>query len=132
MSAEAAGVASNEGVFGSLKRFGTTLVALAHTRLKLAGTELEEQVAHAAGIVVWVVVTLVLGSLALIMAIILLLVVFWESHPVLAASLITGALALGTLAAWLMLRHRLRTRPKFLAATLLELERDRSALARHR
>ena len=120
----------DEGLFASLRRFGTTLVSLAHTRLKLAGTELEEQVAHAASIVVWVVVTLVLGSLALIMAVILLLVAFWDSHPLLAAGGITAALALATLGAWLALRHRLRTRPKFLAATLLELERDRSSLAR--
>lgn len=130
MSAERA--ASEEGVLASLQRFGTTLVMLAHTRLKLAGTELEEQVAHAASIVVWIVVTLVLGSLALIMAIILVLVAFWESHPLLAATMITVTLALGTLGAWLTLRHHVRTRPKFLAATLLELERDRSALAKRR
>lgn len=130
MSAERA--ASEEGVLASLQRFGTTLVMLAHTRLKLAGTELEEQVAHAASIVVWIVVTLVLGSLALIMAIILVLVAFWESHPLLAATMITVTLALGTLGAWLTLRHHVRTRPKFLAATLLELERDRSTLAKRR
>jgi uncharacterized membrane protein YqjE len=132
MSPAGATGAGDDGLFASLRRFGTTLVALVHTRLQLAGTELEEQVAHAASIVVWVVVTLVLGSLALIMAIILLLVAFWDSHPLLAAGLITATLALATLGAWLMLRHRVRMRPKFLAATLLELERDRSALARRR
>lgn len=130
MSAERA--AGDAGLFASLRRFGTTLVTLAHTRLKLAGTELEEQVAHAASIVVWIVVTLVLGSLALIMTIILLLIVFWDSHPLLAATMITVTLAFGTLGAWLTLRHHVRTRPKFLAATLLELERDRSALAKRR
>lgn len=122
----------DEGLLASLRRFGTTLVTLTHTRLKLAGTELEEQVAHAATIVVWIVVTLVLGALALIMAIILVLVAFWDSHPLLAATMITVTLALGTLGAWLTLRHHLRTRPRFLAATLLELERDRSALAKRR
>lgn len=122
----------DKGLLASLRRFGTTLVTLTHTRLKLAGTELEEQVAHAATIVVWIVVTLVLGALALIMAIILVLVAFWDSHPLLAATMITVTLALGTLGAWLTLRHHLRTRPRFLAATLLELERDRSALAKRR
>jgi len=123
---------ADEGLLASLRRFGTTLVSLAHTRLKLAGTELEEQIAHAASIVVWMVIALVLGSLSLVMAIILLLIAFWDSHPLLAAGLITITLSLATLGAWLTLRHHLRTRPKFLAATLLELERDRSALARRR
>lgn len=130
MSAE--GAYADEGLFASLRRFGATLVTLAHTRLELAGTELEEQVAHAASIVVWVVVTLVLGSLALIMAVILLLVAFWDSHPLLAAGGITLALMLATLASWLALRRQVRTRPKFLGATLAELERDRVALAKRR
>lgn len=132
MSADHAADGADEGLLASLRRFGTTLVALVHTRLQLAGTEFEEQVAHTASIVVWMVATLVLGSLALIMTIILLLIAFWDSHPLLAAGLITATLALATLGAWLMLRRRVRSRPKFLAATLLELERDRSALARRR
>lgn len=130
MSAE--GAYADEGLLASLRRFGATLVTLAHTRLELAGTELEEQVAHAASIVVWVVVTLVLGSLALIMTVILLLVAFWDSHPLLAAGGIALALVLATLGSGLALRRQVRARPKFLGATLAELERDRVALAQRR
>ena len=40
-----------------------------------------------------------------------------------ALALVTGALLLATLGAWVMLRRSIRVRPKFLAATLAEVHR---------
>ena len=57
-----------------------------------------------------------------------IVIAFWDEHRLLAASLVTASFALTSVLAALVVRRRLRTRPRFLAATVDELERDASEL----
>ena len=59
---------------------------------------------------------------------VLLVIVLGESNRQLVAGLLAGLFVVIGLGAALVARMRLRERPKFLAATLSELQRDRDTL----
>jgi uncharacterized membrane protein YqjE len=120
------------GLIGSLQRMLATLVALVQTRLELAGVEIEEQIEHAAGVLLWSIAAVFFASLTVLLLALTVLIAFWDEHRLLAAGLVTGSFAGLALAAVLVVRHRLRHRPKFLAATVGELRRDADALGAER
>lgn len=116
------------GLFASLKRLLGTGVALVETRLELVTVEFEEQVAHARGLLLWAVAAAILGFLTLLLLGATIIIAAGEEHRLLAAALVTGALAAGTAIAVAGLRRRLARRPTFLSATRGELRADASAL----
>ena len=116
------------GLFASLKRMLATLIAIVHTRLELVTVEVEEQIGYAAGIVLWSITTVFCGSLAVLLLALTIVIVFWDSHRLLAAGLVTGSFALVAVVAALVVRTRLRRRPRLLSATIAEMKRDVAAL----
>ena len=79
-------------------------------------------------VLVWLVVALFFLGVAVVFAAVLVVLLFWDSNRLLAAGLLAALfVAIGSGAA-LTARLRLRERPKLLAATLAELERDRDTL----
>ena len=117
-------------MLGPVKEFARTLLSFAVTRARLAATELEEQALRLAEILIWLVVALFFLGVAVVFIALLVVLLFWDSNRLLAAGLLAGLfIAVGAGAA-LMARMRLRERPKLLAATLAELERDRDTLGR--
>ena len=112
-------------MLGPVREVARTLLAFAETRARLAATELEEQAARLAEILVWLAAAVFLLGLGLALASVAIVLAFWNSSPLLAAGLL-AALYLGAgAAAALIARSRMRERPRFLAATLAELEKDR-------
>ncbi len=99
-------------------------------RLRLAATEAEEQALRLLEIGIWVAAAFLFLGAALVFDAILVVLLFWDANRLLAAGLVAaGFIGAGTAAA-LFARARLRERPKFLAATLAEFERDRDTLGR--
>ena len=97
------------GLFASLQRVLATLVSLAHTRLDLASTEIEEQAERLVSLLMWGVAAVFVGAAALLLC----------------------ALALAAAAATIWgFVSRVRARPRFLEATLAELAKDRERLSR--
>ncbi|MEO8144342.1 MAG: phage holin family protein [Betaproteobacteria bacterium] len=116
-------------MLGPVRELARTLLSFALTRTRLAATELEEQALRLIEILIWLTVALFFLGVALVFAAILVVLLFWDSNRVLAAGLLAALfVAIGTGAA-LFARLRMRERPKLLAATLAELERDRDTLA---
>ena len=116
------------GLFDSLRRALATLIELVYTRLELVGVEVEATVRHFLGLLLWCIVALFSASLAMLMLVLTVLIALWDTHRLLAAGVITASLALVALAAVFVVRHRVRTRPRLLAATIAELRRDITAL----
>ncbi len=117
-------------MFGSLRELAHTLLSFVETRARLAATELEEQGVRLTEIFVLILVALFFFGLALVFAAILIVLLFWDSNRLLAAGLL-GTLFLGAGAtAAFIARARMRERPRFLAATLSELEQDRQRIGR--
>ena len=110
---------------GPLREVARTLLSFAETRARLAATEFEEQAVRIAEIAVLAAAALFFLGLALLFVAMIVLLAFWNSNPVLAASLL-AALFFGMAgAAVLVSRARMRERPKFLSATLAEIKKDR-------
>jgi uncharacterized membrane protein YqjE len=106
-------------------------VAIAQTRLELLSTELQEEVHHAAGILVWSAIAVLAAGIGLFTLTLLVVFIFWDTHRVLAAVVMTSAFFVIAAAAALVLRAKIRSKPRLLDATLAELSRDRASLAKH-
>jgi uncharacterized membrane protein YqjE len=118
------------GVLDAARRMLATILALAHTRLELFTTEIEEEIQRAASILLWGLVALFFGSITVLFVAVTVLIVFWDSNRILAASLITASFLVLTLVFGLLARARLRAKPRFMAASIEELKRDKEALER--
>jgi uncharacterized membrane protein YqjE len=118
------------GLFASLRRALADAIELVHTRLELVSIEFEAGVRHALGLVLWLMVALCSAALTVLLLVLTVLIAFWDTHRLLAAGAITAFFAALSVIAILIVRHRIRTRPRLLAATIGELRRDAAALDR--
>ncbi len=116
------------GLFQSMSNFVATLVAIAHTRLQLLTTEIQEEVREVAQLLIWSFVTLFAAMMALFLGALTIIFVFWDTHRILAALSMTGAFLLIAAIGGLLLMRRLKAKPPMLDATLAELARDRDQL----
>jgi uncharacterized membrane protein YqjE len=114
------------GISGALSQLAASLVALLHTRFELLTVEFEEERERAKNLVVLTVIATVFFSFALIVLSVLVVFLFWDTHPVGALVGVTLVyLAIGAAALVVLLRSR-DTRP--FAATLAELGKDVQSL----
>jgi uncharacterized membrane protein YqjE len=128
MTTEEAG--HSESLIDSLRDLARTVVALVETRIEIFASEIDEERARFARVLVFAVVAAFCLGLAVVLLVLLVAVVFWDTNRVLAVGVIAGVFALGALAALLALRSAVRQRPKFLSATLAELSKDGKELER--
>jgi uncharacterized membrane protein YqjE len=120
--------APEPGPIASLRRILATLLDLGRTRIELIAVEIEEQIEHAAKLLLWGIAAVYFGSLALLLLAFTIVIAFWDTHRMLAAIGVTAAFALAAGGAGLSVRKRLRQRPRILTATTTELKRDADAL----
>ena len=119
---------ASSGLLGSLRSALANFIELAHTRLELVSVEMEARLLNSRHVMLWSVVALFSASLAMLMLAFTVLIVFWDTHRLLAASTITAVFILMTVGAALVVRHRIRERPRLLSATIAELKRDAASL----
>jgi uncharacterized membrane protein YqjE len=119
------------GLFHSLSSFVGTLVTVAHTRLQLLTTELQEEVQRAAQLLVWAFIALFAAMMALFLGALTVIFVFWDTHRLLAALVMTGVLLAIAVAAALVLQAKIKSKPPMLDNTLAELAKDRDQLRKH-
>ncbi|MCD2518156.1 phage holin family protein [Massilia sp. G4R7] len=115
-------------ITAALRQFGANLVDLVRTRIELATIELQEGTHRLFGYLAWAAAAAVLGLFTLALAVLFVLVLFWDTHRLAAVGGMTVLFALGCLVAVTKLRAGLAARPPFLPATLGELRKDAAAL----
>ena len=119
---------STTGLFQSFSNFAGTLIAIAHTRLQLLTTELQEEVRQVGAILLWAFIAAFTALLGLFLAALVFIFAFWDTHRI-AASLVMIAMFVGlALFAVLVLRKKLREKSPMLDDTLAELAKDRDNL----
>jgi uncharacterized membrane protein YqjE len=116
------------GLFRSLAQLLATAVGIAQTRLELLTTELQEEVHRVAEIMVWSAVALLAAGVGLFLLGLAVIVVFWDTHRVIASIAVTAAFFSISAIALLVLRAKVRGKPPLLDATLAELKKDRETL----
>lgn len=116
------------GLFQSFSNFAGSLIAIAHTRLQLLTTELQEEVRQVGAILLWAFIAAFAAMLGLFLGALAVIFVFWDTHRI-AASLAMIAVFVGiAIVAALVLAKKLRSKPPLLDDTLAELAKDRDNL----
>lgn len=115
-------------LLASLRQLALTALAMAHTRLALAGLELEEELQRLFGLLLGLLGLLVFGLMGVLM-LTFTVVLAVDAGQRVAVMACFAAVYLG-LAGWFVWRvqRMLATRPAFLQATLAEMASDREAL----
>ena len=116
------------GLFESLRALAATLIAIAHTRLELAGTELREEFARLGAVLLWGYLALFFASVAVVLLTLALIIALWAEHRLLVLTL-AGVLFL--VLALLAARGAValvRRKPRIFEASLNELEQDHREL----
>jgi uncharacterized membrane protein YqjE len=112
------------GLFDSLRALLATLVATAHTRVELFGTEIEEEVRRVVALLLGGLAVLALASLALLFSGLVVIAAYWDTHRLAATASVAVGFVVLTVGSYLAVRARTRRRSRLLASTLDELERD--------
>ena len=115
-------------LFRSIAKLAATFVAIAHTRLELLTTELQQEVYRVAEIMVWTVVAVLAAGIGLFMAALVIVFVFWDTHRLLASVAVTAAFFAIAVVSLLVLRAKIKSRPRLLEGTLAELASDANHL----
>ena len=119
-----AGEPRSPGLVDSLGRLVRTALGLTRTRLEILATEIEEErirVTQLALVIAGVVFCL---QVALVLLVVLVVVLLWDSHRVLTLGVLGGFFVLAALVGGLWLRYLVRGRPKIFASTIAELRKD--------
>ena len=117
------------GLIDSVRRLLSSVVEAVQTRFELAAVEIDEQVHWAAELLVWTFVALAAAACGVVMLGFLVVVVFWE-HRILASGLVALTYLLTAGVALLILRTKVRARPRLFDTSVDELAKDREALDR--
>ncbi len=113
----------------TLKQFAATAASIVHTRISLAGLELEEEVGRLVSAAAMGVVALMLASLALIVGTFTIIAAVPIEYRVPTMISITVIYLVIALVLVLRVKGLFSNRPPMFAATLAELEKDKAALA---
>jgi uncharacterized membrane protein YqjE len=118
----------SKGLLESLTILAGTLVAIAHTRLDLLSVDLEEERAHLFSLLALTLAALFCLGIGVVLATILLVVAFWDTHRLLALGALAGFYLVIGMGVWAFALHKARTKPRLFAASLSELFKDRQQL----
>ena len=129
MSDDSPGYAPAAGLRRALSRVGVAAIELVRTRIELATLEFSEQRERAKLNVILAFVAGTFLAFAVLCASALVVIIFWESHRVMAIAAVTAVHLVIGVGALLRLRAAERAAPPPFQATLAELERDRQWLA---
>lgn len=116
------------GLLRSLRSLLASLLLVARTRGELLQVELEEEKQRVAGIAAFAVAAAVFLALSVVVLTFFLMLLFWDTHRVMAAGLIAAAYALIGIGCALGARNRASVKSKLFAASLAELGKDSARL----
>jgi uncharacterized membrane protein YqjE len=120
------------GMFTSIAQLLATAIGVAQTRLELFSTELREEIHRVTEIAILTAVALLAAGAGLFLLALAVILVFWDTHRVIASIGVTSVFFLIAIVAALVLRAKVRGKPPLLDATLTELKKDREHLMSRR
>jgi uncharacterized membrane protein YqjE len=122
-------VTQNSGLLASVRVLLGTLLGMARTRLELIATELEEERLHLARLVMYGLLALFFFGLGVMVLSLLIIAAFWDTNRLAAITVLVVAYLAIALGFGLAARKQLRRKPRLFSATLVEIDKDRAALA---
>lgn len=116
------------GLLASLQRLLSTSTEVLRTRLEILSNELEEEGVRIQHLLLLEQLALFFIGLGLLLATLFVILAFWDSHRLLVLAAFAAFYLVVGVGAALLLRRKLRNRPRLFAATLTELGKDRERL----
>jgi uncharacterized membrane protein YqjE len=110
----------------TLSRLGASLLVVASQRLELASLDIEEELLRLGSLLAGTLVTALMFALAMAAAATTVVVYFWDIARMAALLGITGLFATVALVMAWRLSQALRDKPRFMASTLAQLDKDRA------
>ena len=120
------------GLFDSAKALLATVVGIAHNRLELLSTELQEEIVRVALMLLWGAIGLFFVFLGITFLALLILIAFWDDHRILAAALLAGLFAVLAVVAGVAAWRQIAAKPRPFDASLNELAKDDQELRSQR
>ena len=125
----AAGAKRAAGLLGSAKNLASTLIAVAQTRLQLLANEIHAEKLRLARLALFAVAAVFFAALGIVMLTLLVIVVFWDSHRLLAIGGIAAIYLLLGIAFGVTAFTRASERTRLFEDSLRELAKDREQLS---
>ncbi len=116
------------GLFGSLKRLLATLLGIVSSRVELLSNEWEEERLRLTQALLFALFALFSLCMGIFFLSILIVLFFWEDHPLLVVSLLSLLFFAFALISFRLLLGKLNQKPVPFADTLAELKKDLSLL----
>ena len=120
--------ARDEGMTGSVRRLGRTLLRILQTRLEILSTEIADERMNLTRMALVALTVLFCVQTGLMLAIVFIVLAVSPDHRLLAIGVTALALLLAALVGVIWLRVWLKRRPPMFAATVAELRKDRERL----
>jgi uncharacterized membrane protein YqjE len=121
-----------EGLLNSLKNLTVTLIAIIHTRLELLSTDLEEGRERLISLLAMIFVSLFCLCFGAVLLTLLIVVIFWDTHRLLALGTLTGLFIAAGAVLGIMALRALKSMPRMFEASLAELIKDHQEIDTHR
>lgn len=116
------------GLLHSAQSLLASLAGLAHTRIELFSTEVQEALARLAAALLGALVVVMLAALGLGFGAAAMVVAAGEGNRLTALSIVAGFFLAAAVAGAFVMRHLAHAKPRVFDATLSELQRDYEAL----
>ncbi len=116
------------GLLASLRQLTSTLIEILYTRLELFAAEIDEERVRIARALWLVAVGVFCLSLGTLLAVLFLVVLFWDTHRLAVLGGLAAGFLLAGITAMLMLKARLSQRVRMFSQSLEELKRDHDRL----
>jgi len=120
------------GLIGSIQGLVATLVRILETRIEIISTEFEEERERLKETVLYGFMTLIFGSLGLVLATVFVVVHFWDEHRLIVVAVFAVLYLAAAGVCGIVLLNRTRTRSRLFSTTLSELSKDRARVRQER
>jgi len=100
------------------------LLSILETRAELLSLEIEEEILRFFSYLILSLVALLCFGVAILLAILLIIVIFWDVNRIAVVASLTGFFGIAAIAIGLGVRNCYRKKPKFLSNSLGELSKD--------
>jgi uncharacterized membrane protein YqjE len=126
--AEREGAAARGDLLHSIKHLAQTLLGAAQTRLEILATEIEEERVRLEQLLLVALAAAFCLAMGIVLCVALVVLYYWDTHRLAAAGTLAAAFLAAGVVLGLILRDKVKTRPKPFAITRGELAKDRAML----
>ena len=119
---------SKSGLFTSARRLVTNLIELSLNRLNILSVDIEISLQRILSISSLFLFGVFFSCMAIFLTVILLVVVFWDTHKILVISSLLAFFVFGGVILFAVARAKLKKMPNIFEATIAELRKDHQSI----